>query len=179
MVEPEELPQYLNVIENKIAVLSELSNELSMSYEIPETIAAAPQKVNCYSWAVDFLNDMAAECMLKGITPKLKNTLSYHEKACLYIDIYQLDRALLSITGNAFRYCQAYFSILIEIKNHQFIISIKNDGVALDTDSINKIFERFYTEEKINNEGHLGLGLYIAKTIINSFNGKINAKKRK
>lgn len=44
---PEEAQQYLKVIENKVEVLTELSNQLSISYETPDTLSLALQKVNC------------------------------------------------------------------------------------------------------------------------------------
>ncbi|WP_238650632.1 sensor histidine kinase [Paenibacillus piscarius] len=39
-----------------------------------------------------------------------------------------------------------------------------------------KIFERFYTEEHLEAHGHLGLGLSIARTIIQSMRGTIQAQ---
>lgn len=174
---PEEAQQYLKIIENKVAVLTELSNELSMSYETPDTLSLSLQNVNCYSWAVDFLNDIEVECGMKNIAPNLLNTISSDEQSNICIDIHQFDRALLNITSNAYRYYKNHFSISVELKNSMFVIYIENDGAKLNTDNLNKIFERFYTEENSNDQGHLGLGLYISKTIINSLNGEIEVRK--
>lgn len=174
---PEEAQQYLKVIENKVAVLTELSNQLSISYETPDTLSLALQKVNCYDWAVDFLNDMEVECATNNITLDSYNAISVNEKTNLNIDIYQFDRSLFNITSNAFRYYKNYFSISIEIENGNFLIFIKNDGVTLNDGNLDKIFERFHTEELVNDKGHLGLGLYISKTIINAMKGDIRVKK--
>ena len=37
----------------------------------------------------------------------------------------------------------------------------------------NKIFERFYTDREVNQDKHSGLGLSIAKKIIESFSGSL------
>jgi len=39
-------------------------------------------------------------------------------------------------------------------------------------------FERFYTEEVPHNQGHLGLSLYLAKTIIHAMKGDIHVEKK-
>ncbi|WP_392391991.1 ATP-binding protein [Paenibacillus senegalensis] len=43
---------------------------------------------------------------------------------------------------------------------------VENDGVVLAASETEKIFERFYTEESLDAQGHLGLGLYIAKKLL-------------
>ncbi len=174
---PEEEQQYLKVIENKVAVLTKLSNHLSMSYETPDTLSLSSQKVNCYSWSVDFLSDMEVECAMKGVVSEFVNAVPDSDKHNIWIDIYQFDRALQNLASNAFRYYEKYFSISVEIRNDQFVIVIKNDGAKLDNHNLNNIFERFYTEEEVNEKGHLGLGLYISKTIINAMHGEIKVKK--
>ncbi|WP_374705423.1 hypothetical protein [Oceanobacillus sp. J11TS1] len=40
---------------------------------------------------------------------------------------------------------------------------------------LHRIFERFYTVELHNADGHLGLGLYITATLVQAMDGKITA----
>lgn len=174
---PEEEQQYLKVIENKVSVLTELSNQLSMSYKSHDTLSLSLQEVNCLNWTTDFYNDIEVECQLKNISPIFSNYISLKDKVYMRIDICQLDRAIQNILSNSFRYYHQYLAITTEIKNNQFVLSIKNDGAKLSANNMSKIFDRFYTEESLNNEGHLGLGLYISKTIINAMNGEIQATK--
>lgn len=175
---PEEEQQYLKIIENKVAILTELSNQLSLSYEAPDTLHLSIQKINCYRWTADFMHDIEAECQLKNIHANFTNNVTSDDTLLMSIDVHQLDRAIQNILSNSFRYYQKYFSVTAKIMQEQFVIEIKNDGVTVHTDGINKIFDRFYTEEPINNNGHLGLGLYISKTIICAMNGNIYASER-
>lgn len=172
---PEEGRQYLKIIENKVAVLIELSNQLSLSYQSPGTLPLSLQKVNCYCWTASLLHDIEAECQMKNIQVELANNISADNKSSISIDIRQLDRAIQNILNNVFRYYQKYFSIKAEISREQLVLIIKNDGAELQTDEINRIFDRFYTQEPLNDQGHLGLGLYISKTIIHAMGGDISA----
>lgn len=172
----EEEKQYFKVIENKLTILTELSNQLSLSYATPDTLHLALQDVNCGHWTSDFFDDMRTECQIHGIVPGLKNLIEVDNKAVICIDIYQFDRALQNISSNVFRYTKGFFSISAEISEQYFLLRIENDGVTLPADHVGKIFDRFYTEETGDAQGHLGLGLYITKTIIQAMKGNVQAK---
>lgn len=171
---PEEEQQYLKVIENKVGILTELSNQLSLSYESPETLPLLVQKVNCSAWVSDFFADMELECQMKDVKPRLINRITSVD-AYMLTDALQFDRALQNIINNAFRYYNAVFEVQAEATAGTFMLTIKNDGVKLQHEQTQEIFERFYTEEGANETGHLGLGLYISKTIIQGLNGELTA----
>jgi len=173
---PEEEKQYFKVVENKLVILTELSNQLSLSYSMPDTIHLVAQNANCYHWTSDFFDDVRTECQIHGIAPNLKNLIEVDNKATICIDIYQFDRALQNISSNVFRYTKGFFSISAEISEQKFFLRIENDGVTLPADHVGKIFDRFYTEETGDAQGHLGLGLYITKTVIQAMKGNIQAK---
>ncbi|ASA20034.1 HAMP domain-containing sensor histidine kinase [Paenibacillus donghaensis] len=175
---PEEEKQYLKIIENKLSVLTELSNQLSLSYTTPDTLHLVLQEVDCYDWAVNIFKSIQSECQLRGITPELTNAINAKENAAMCIDFYQLERAIQNIFSNSYRYTQDFLSISTEIYNQTFFLRVENDGALLAASKTEKIFERFYTEESSDAHGHLGLGLYIAKTIIQSMKGNIQAKVR-
>nr|OTO05689.1 hypothetical protein A5880_002864 [Enterococcus sp. 4G2_DIV0659] len=53
---------------------------------------------------------------------------------------------------------------------------IENDGVITSSEQKERIFERFYTEEAPKANRHLGVGLSIAKMIIEGMEGTIFAE---
>jgi Signal transduction histidine kinase len=173
---PEEEKQYFKIIESKLSVLTELSNQLSLSYTTPDTLHLILQEVNCYDWTVDLFKSIKSECQIRGFSPALNNTIHVKENAAMCIDYYQLERAIQNILSNSYRYTKNLLSISTEIDKQNFYLRLENDGVVLDASKTEKIFERFYTEESLDAQGHLGLGLYIAKTIIKSMKGNIRAK---
>jgi|GEM_PF-2651310 len=175
---PEEEKQYVKIIVNKLAILTKLSNQLGLSYATPDTLRLVLQNVNCYHWTSDFFCDIKSECQIRGITPDMKNFIGVKSKESICIDAYQFDRALQNVLSNAFRYTKKSFSVSSEISGQNFLLYIENDGVSLAVDKAEKIFDRFYTEDGPDAQGHLGLGLYIAKTIIQSMKGNIKAEVR-
>lgn len=77
------------------------------------------------------------------------------------------------MVSNTCRYYQKFFSITVTRQKNNFVICIENDGLNNSNTDIKKVFDRFYTEETMNEEGHLGLGLSIAQSLIRAMNGEI------
>ncbi len=64
-------------------------------------------------------------------------------------------------------------------KSHKhFTISISDNGDGIDSSKYDSIFERFYREDKArtSSQNGFGLGLSIAKNIINDYDGKVKIK---
>lgn len=173
---PEEKQQYLKIIENKLAVLADLSKQLNLSYATPEALNLSLNNFSCYTWAEEMLYSVESECKIRGIHYSLHNLIEEHDKTTMLIDVFPLERAIQNILSNGYRYTKSLFMMSMEIKKHHFIVTIKNDGVTIQPNNINKIFDRFYSEEMNTAQGHLGLGLYISKTIINAMKGDIQVE---
>ena len=125
--------------------------------------------------------------LLKEIT----KTYQINEKTIeknLIIDTKLIDRKSI-ITGNYEKFSQAIINIMdnaisfspknsrisVESKTEKdkYYISIADQGSGIKTEYSEKIFERFYTDRKHNENMHSGLGLDIARHIIESYNGSI------
>ena len=57
------------------------------------------------------------------------------------------------------------------------VVILIDQGPGIPQNLSNKIFERFYTERVNNQTAHTGLGLSIAKKIVESFYGTIKLSK--
>lgn len=59
-----------------------------------------------------------------------------------------------------------------------FVVTVEDAGPGIPIDNIDKIFQRFYTERPVDEAfgNHSGLGLNIAKQIIDSHHGEISAE---
>ncbi len=89
----------------------------------------------------------------------------------------KLEQVILNIVENACKYSDQYpdIEIKLETKNDFNIVSIKNYGSHIEADEADKIFEKFYRIDNYltsSTQGS-GLGLYIAKNLIEKMNGKI------
>ena len=103
-------------------------------------------------------------------------------KAELWVnaDPFQLKQALRNLVGNAIKYTPIGGSItlFIETKQDVVLISVKDTGCGIPPGELPLIFNRFHRvdNETVNGEGGDGLGLAIAKSIIEQHNGKISAE---
>lgn len=95
----------------------------------------------------------------------------------------KLEQVILNIVENACKYSDVYLDIEIKLesKNDFNVISIKNYGSYIEEKEKDKIFEKFYRIDNYltsSTQGS-GLGLYIAKNLIEKMNGKIEINSNK
>lgn len=97
----------------------------------------------------------------------------------LYIkgNINQIKQVLKIVIDNAIKFCNTNGDIKIDIvkQNNLVVFSITNTGMCIDKKHIPHLFDRFYKvdESRNRNNGGYGLGLSIAKNIIDNHYGNI------
>ena len=88
-----------------------------------------------------------------------------------------IEHIISTLTDNAIKHTPEEKKILINLKKekNEIIFEVKNMGDPIPEEERQKIFERFYRIDKSRNrkEKRYGLGLAIAKSIIEKYNGKI------
>lgn len=83
----------------------------------------------------------------------------------------QLFRAFENILSNGIRYSKSKIFIYVNLKKDFIEIQIKDDGPGFESDDVLHLFDRFYKGKN----GNFGLGLSIAKSVIDKHNGSIKA----
>lgn len=87
---------------------------------------------------------------------------------------------LMSILiDNSIKHCSEKGKVIVNLnkKNKQIILEVKNTGLPIKKEDEKKIFERFYKVDssRNRNSNNYGLGLAIAKNIVEQHNGTISA----
>ena len=105
-------------------------------------------------------------------------TLSLPDDALPMIrgDKHRIYQALTAILDNAVSYAPAGGHISLEAAKHKraLLISISNDGPSIPDSEKPRIFDRFYRSDSARHDKeHYGLGLSVAKEIIELHNGEI------
>lgn len=108
-------------------------------------------------------------CDLKNIEIEI----NYINAFDLYCDESWQTEAITNIVKNAIENSKEYDKVIINIDDNKAysLVEIINNGEILEND-INNIFERFYTGN-IYKENSTGIGLSLAKSIVEKNNGKI------
>lgn len=96
-------------------------------------------------------------------------------------DKQSLQEVLVILLDNAIKYSANKSTITISsaVAHKQLIISVKDQGVGIETDDLPFLFERFYRADSSRTKQRVhgyGLGLAIAKDIIDRHHGTISVK---
>lgn len=93
-----------------------------------------------------------------------------------------LERILMNILDNAFKYTQLGSRIEIKVTNvdNNICIAVSDDGPGIAMQHLDRIFDRTYRIEASRNKdtGGSGLGLYIAKNLAEQMNGQIEVESK-
>ena len=96
------------------------------------------------------------------------------------IDRSRMQQVLTNLVSNAVKYSNADGSIRIVIGNtkESGILRVEDDGIGIPQADLSRIFERFYRTDKSRNRktGGAGIGLTIAKNIVQAHKGTIIAQ---
>ncbi|MBQ3511535.1 MAG: HAMP domain-containing histidine kinase [Bacilli bacterium] len=89
----------------------------------------------------------------------------------------EIDEVVSILIDNAIKHSFKNSVIKVNLykDKNQIILEITNNGKDIPEDELDKIFERFYRSDKSRNRdsNRYGLGLAIAKNIVNNHNGEI------
>ena len=120
------------------------------------------------------------------LTHPEKNFIKYIPKTSIFVegDQDKLTQVFDNIMNNAVKYSPNGKNITVRVRqnyNHNRVsISIKDEGVGIPLVHIDKIFNRFYRVDKSRQRsmGGTGLGLALAKNIVEAHKGRIWAQSR-
>ena len=104
---------------------------------------------------------------------------SVEETISVWFDPIQLQKVIFNLLSNAFKYTSNKGNITVEVRKvaSQAIVSVCDTGVGIPEEHISKIFERFYqTDNSSSFTLGTGIGLALAKGIMNMHHGKIDVE---
>lgn len=167
----EKQKEFLQIIYDESERLSKLSKNLLLLSNL-ESSAIVPEKTTY------FLNEQISACIkLLGQNLKQKNinTNLNLEKIKINANMDMFSQVWINLISNAIKYSKQNGIIEINLtkKNNKILISIKDNGIGIKQENIEHIFDKFYQVDNSRSENGNGLGLSIAKQIINLHDGTI------
>lgn len=160
---------YLSYIDDKTKILITLTEQLfnfSKSLEVYKNIDKQDVVLNnILEETICTFYDLFIQ---NNIIPRISIT---KEKIIKRINKDMLKRILENIISNAIKYSDEFLEIKL---NKDGTIIFKNRTNNLDKTSVEKIFDRYYTVENARKSN--GIGLSIAKQLVELNNGTISAK---
>lgn len=143
---------------------------------------------------IEIINFMSDLCSFFDEQVKTKNIrLRFHpdmDELEVWIDPKNFDKVILNVLSNALKYTPENGQIDVYlhsvdnpdcIKKNYYEIIISDNGIGIDEDEVERIFERFYQAKNSlssSTEG-TGIGLHLARSIIELHHGSIRAENNK
>ncbi len=165
----ETVKRYLEIIRNRTEILAQLTEELFRSSVIVSSEEnAVKEPVAIGSILEESIAAFYIALNERGIVPNIQMP---QDKVIRTLDSSALARVFSNLLNNIIKYSDGDLDITLSETGE---ITFTNTASGLNEVQIGKLFDRFYTVEAARKS--TGLGLAIAKTLIEQMNGTISAK---
>ena len=137
------------------------------------TIKMENNEINAKNLIDNIVSNLAILMELKNI----EIITNVDEKATFIADYKWQQEALTNILKNAIEHSKHNSRIYITVENTNLFLKIiiKDEGSGIDKEDLKHIFQRFY-KTKNSSENSIGIGLPLAKAIIEQSNGYIKVE---
>lgn len=98
------------------------------------------------------------------------------ERCSIIADRVQFNRILNNLIQNALKYTKTSFTLIQYSAQENCIIRFCNDNTDLTDEDMKRIFDRFYTGDENRSGQSTGLGLTIAKLLVENMKGSIHGE---
>ncbi len=168
--EKEEEEKGLEVMVTEVKRLKTIINEMILLAKLDsEPSVYQPEEIEV-SYLIDKVVDRALPLVNeKGI--KLKQNIEGNIR--IFADEEKMLRALMNLTFNAIRHANDRINLSVYTEKEVVKIKIEDDGQGVSEELMPQLFHRFVKGK----DGDTGLGLAIARAIIEQSNGKITVGK--
>lgn len=173
LLEDDPKDEYIEIIKYELNKLEFLIQNLVKSSRLEsDIISLQKHQANLKDIVEDVLREFKVILSEKDISINLKN-----EDLIFNLDERWLKEAIHNLVDNAIKYSPNGSTINISVyKSYlNYNLDIENECKDLSEETLPKIFERFYRGTNSVSKDGLGLGLFIAREIIEKHGGNIRA----
>lgn len=181
LARPRNLLEYQNILNSNLEETARLKHIVESLLFLGRTenlkekfLAAKLDLLSELNSVIDFFEPAASEGRLKIV---VENNVG--SDIFLKADPVLFQRVIVNILSNAIKYSPDGGTIRIELHHRQSEIEIKvvDEGIGISEKDLVHIFERFYrAENRISGASGFGLGLAIAKSIVELHRGTLEIK---
>lgn len=144
-----------------------------------ESMALKKEKLDLIGLAGKVAAKMRPLAAKKGL--KLATDFDAGQKVCIIADKSKIEQLLIIFIDNAVKYSESgTITLSVHAESMHAVISVMDEGIGISESDAEKIFERFYRVDKARSRaiGGFGLGLSIAKIIVQRHGGTVSVKPR-
>lgn len=174
-------PKFLNVIQNETERMIRMVNSLlQLSRVDSKELALHRETVEFTTFFLEIIERF--EMNVKEEQSITFERVIPDESYYVWIDRDRMTQVIDNIISNAIKYSPngGKITFKIEKRIRQIVISVKDEGIGIEYDQLDKIFDRFYRVDKARTRelGGTGLGLAITRELVEAHYGRIWANSR-
>ncbi|ETI69983.1 sensor histidine kinase [Neobacillus vireti] len=173
-----ETREFAGIITEKSTYMMDLLEDLTLTYRLKnQALPMAKEQVD--------MNEFIRRTIIYFM-----NNPTYNDKEFLFhphnetifasIDPKWFQRIIDNLLANAIKYNPSGTKITVSISSieqHLIMITIEDDGIGMDNETLNKLFHRYYRGTNTSDSGSgTGLGMAITKQLVHLHGGSINVK---
>lgn len=167
--------QYCKNIEEQTHAIQSLLETMNILFHLDSVSALDTVESN--------LCDILRVCVLKRKEATQEKNIEItlelgNDPLMIMADLYYLEVAIGTILDNAIQFTpeEGHIQVRGYEQDGQVIINIIDNGIGIDKKDLSHIFERFFRVDKAATERGFGLGLPIAKTVVDLHGGEIEVE---
>ncbi|ASA24751.1 sensor histidine kinase [Paenibacillus donghaensis] len=169
--------KWLHYIKSETERMTKLTNDLLYLTEMDDSrTGMVAARFNLSEAVENIILTMEAVIYEKNIA------LDYHIQPGLTVqgNSQQLQQVVMILLDNAVKYTNPKGAVTLSLtrQHNDVVLSVTNTGEGIAPEHLTRIFDRFYRTDasRARKQGGYGLGLAIAKSIVDQHKGRIYAK---
>ncbi len=176
LVKPEDTRKYLTIIQSETNRLTRLTSDILQLAKIQSgSMALSKERLKAY----EVVNSVIDSVKSLSDEKRIGFSLQCDDSAVVSADRDKLQQILTNIIGNAVQYSpiDGRISVRIEESDQKMRFTVSDNGIGIPPEDLPFIFEKFYRVDKSRQsaKGGTGLGLNIAKSLVELHGGSIRA----
>lgn len=172
--ENSDFEDYLNKIETSVEKLDNFIQNI-IAYYRSEKLVIQSAEINFEQ----LIKDAVSSLEFYESAPEINFNMEINQNTIFKNDESRLKLIVNNLLSNAIRYQkpdnkEKRIDIKVDVDDNQAKIVVQDNGVGIEPENINKVFEMFYTTTSGNSGS--GIGLYIVKDTVDKLSGTIEVE---
>ncbi len=171
---PERVKNQLNYVAQSSSRMLRLVNQI-LDFRKVQELKLQVSEVEIGNYVKDICNDFVEIAHEQDITFSFENNA---EGIKIWVDLNSLEKILMNLLSNAFKYTPKGKSINVSVFNDDksLTININDEGIGISKNVISKLFTRFVSFSNDENKPSTGIGLSIVKEEADKHNAKVTVQ---
>lgn len=166
------LEEGVEAIHHEALRMKQLTGHLLKAASQTETTNVVEEKIELISFC-----EQIAKTFRRTVNREV-NIISTLQEIHIETNASKLEQVLIILLDNAMKYSDSVITILIHERDSRLVVEVQDQGIGISKEHLPHVFERFYRVDssRTRKTGGNGLGLSIARSLIESFGGKLEIR---